>query len=79
MPSPSPTSAVDAPNRNAALFALAAQATAQPDAWRATDGDGQALLIGVCAEAPAPAVVLAHALMPLWSVIVPLRQPRAKR
>ena len=62
-----------------ALFALAAQATAQPDAWRATDGDGQALLIGVCAEAPAPAVVLAHALMPLWSVIVPLRQPRAKR
>lgn len=62
-----------------ALFALAAQAQAQaqPDAWRATDGDGQPLLIDVSADAPAD--VLAHALMPLWAVIVPLRQQRAKR
>ncbi len=61
------------------LFALAAQAAAQPDAWRATDGDGQALLTGVSPDAPVPDDVLTHALMPLWSVIVPLRQQRAKR
>ena len=64
-----------------ALFALAAQAATQadPDAWRATDGDGQAVLIGISADAPAPDDTLAHALMPLWSVIVPLRQQTAKR
>jgi len=62
-----------------ALFALAAQAAAQADAWRPTDGDGQTLLIGVAADAPVPDDVLTHALMPLWSVIVPLRQQRAKR
>jgi hypothetical protein len=62
-----------------ALFALAAQAAAQPDAWRASDGDGQAVLIGVSADAPVPDDLLIHALMPLWSVIVPLRQQRANR
>jgi len=62
-----------------ALFALAAQSAAPPDAWRSTDGDGQALLTGVSDDAPVPADVLNHALMPLWSVIVPLRRQRARR
>ncbi len=62
-----------------ALFALAAQAAAQPDAWRATDDHGQVVLTGVCADPPPPEDVLTHALTPLWWVIAPLRQQRVKQ
>ncbi|MEO8856785.1 MAG: UPF0149 family protein, partial [Burkholderiaceae bacterium] len=61
-----------------ALFALAAQATARPDGWRATDVEGQAVLTGVPADPPPPEEVLTHSLTPLWWVIAPLRQQRVK-
>lgn len=61
-----------------ALYALAAQAAAQPNAWRATDDDGQAVLIGVCADPPPAEAVLIHALMPLWWVVAPLRRQRVR-
>lgn len=61
-----------------ALFALAALAPADPDAWRATDGDGQPVLTGVSADPPPPIDLLTHALLPLWWVIAPMRRQRVR-
>ncbi|MEP6970562.1 MAG: UPF0149 family protein, partial [Betaproteobacteria bacterium] len=52
-----------------ALFALAAQAPAHPDAWRATDAGGQPVLTGVSADPPPAEEVLTHALTQLWPVV----------
>ena len=62
-----------------ALYVLAAQASVAPSTWRPTNNDGQVLLTGLEPNPPAPRELLDSGLRPLWQVIAPIRQQRARQ
>ena len=59
------------------LYALAARAPGAPQAWRASQDNGQPLLVGLEDTPALPIETLALALADLWRVIAPLRQARS--
>ena len=60
------------------LYTLASRAASPRDGWRASQDNGQPLLVGLDDGHDQPVDGLALALADLWRVVAPLRQARAR-